>query len=68
MINPIKNATTEEHAQSIAKAIHDADQAAYSLAMKAADDTMTKMVRWELLAFKDRVHYIVKHEIPNNKA
>lgn len=61
MIHPIKNATTEAHAQAIAATIKANDRGAYDQAMAEAKGIMDRMVRWELIAFRERVHYLAKH-------
>ena len=60
-MKPIKNQTTEDHAVAIATAIKNDDRAAYDLAMKAASETMDRMMRWELLAFRERVHFLANY-------
>ena len=58
MKTPIKNPVLEDHALAVAKAINDEDAQKYKEAVNAAG--MDAMKRWELLAFRDRVHYLAE--------
>lgn len=60
MKTAIKNEQTESLAQKVATAIAAEDKAAYDLAMAEAKPVMERMTRWEVLAFRDRVHEIAK--------
>lgn len=57
MKSAIKDPETEAHAQAIAKAIFNEDTLGYVAAKTEAK--MGDMKRCELLAFRDRVHYLV---------
>lgn len=57
MKQPIKNLKTEELAQQIARFIFAEDGNAAQELWRSA---LPKMVRWEMLAFKNRIHFLVK--------
>lgn len=58
----IKNPETEAMAQQIAKAIIDADTKTFEELKPVYNSMMDRMVRWEILAFQDRVHYLVNKD------
>lgn len=58
MNRPIANEKTEALAIELANAIIANDSASYDAAMAKWKEI--PMVTWELLAFKDRVHYLVE--------
>ena len=66
-MQPFSNESTEQAAKDIAKAICDNNQDEYEHLMTLHKTMLDRMVRWELLAFRERVHYLVKQYEAENK-
>lgn len=66
-MNTFDNESTEQAAKDIAKAIYENDKTSYEQLMTNHKVMLDKMVRWELIAFRERVHYLVKQYESENK-
>lgn len=66
-MNPFNNESTEQAAKDIAKAIYEDDRTSYEQLMTNHKVILDNMVRWELIAFRERVHYLVKQYGSKNK-
>lgn len=66
-MKPFANISTEEAAKTIAKAIYDNNQGEYKRLMTLHKSMLDNMVVWEVFAFRERVHYLVKQYEAENK-
>lgn len=66
-MQPFNNESTEQAAKDIAKAICDNNQGEYKRLMTLHKSMLDNMVVWEVFAFRERVHHLVKQYEAENK-